>query len=302
MRALWIFAATFPAAALLCTDAIAQELTPRAYWPLPNGANVAVVSYQHNTGDIVTDPSLPLIGVDSVIDYLQVSYQRTFGLLGRSANLQLNLPYSSGHTEGIVAGEFRTRDTSGFTDARVLLSINLRGAPSMDAAALQDLLRNPRTIVGASVLVQAPTGEYEPDKAINLGTNRWSVKPAIGVIWPLHPTWLLEFDVGAWFFGTNDEFLGQTREQDPILSTEIHVVKQIRPGLWAALDANYYVGGRTTIGDEVRADLQRNSRFGATVFMSITRRHAIRGSFSTGVVTESGGDFNIVSVSYLYSW
>jgi hypothetical protein len=163
-------------------------------------------------------------------------------------------------------------------------------------------MRGPRTIVGASLLVQLPTGEYESDKLINLGTNRWAVKPAVGVIWPLRPTWLLEAEVGAWFFSDNDDFLGRTREQDPILSTEIHLVKRIQPGFWASLDANFYVGGRTVVDGTRRADLQRNSRVGVTLVFPVKGRHALRGSFSSGVATESGGDFNMFNLSYLYAW
>ncbi len=112
----------------------------------------------------------------------------------------------------------------------------------------------------------------------------------------------MEFEVGAWLFGDNDEFLGVTREQAPILSAEFHLVKRIRPGFWAALDVNYYVGGRTTVDKVLRADLQRNARIGATVMFPFKLQHAIRGSFSAGAVTESGGDFAIVAVSYLYVW
>lgn len=287
---------------IACGVAGAQELTPRAYWPMPDGTNVLVLGYQRSTGDIVTDPSLPLIGVDSEIDYLQIAYQRAFGVFGRSASLQLSLPYSRGSTEGIVDGVFRSRDTSGMTDARARFSINLKGAPSMAAAGFQALRAHPRVIVGASLLVQAPTGEYESDKVINLGTNRWSVRPAVGVIWPLQPRWLLEFEVGAWFFSDNDDFLGQTREQDAILSTEFHLIRRIRPGFWASLDANFYVGGRTSVGENTQANLQRNSRVGATLLFPIRGRHAIRGGFSTGVVTESGGDYEIVTLSYIYAW
>jgi hypothetical protein len=172
----------------------------------------------------------------------------------------------------------------------------------MDAAGLRALRNDPHTIVGASLLIQAPTGEYEPDKVINLGTNRWSAKPAIGVIWPIKPTWLFEFEVGAWLFGDNNEFLGQTRSQDALLSTEFHLVKRIRPGFWASLDANFYVGGRTKIDDEVRGDFQRNSRVGVTLVVPLKGRHALRSSYSTGVVTESGGDFEIFTLSYLYAW
>ena len=118
----------------------------------------------------------------------------------------------------------------------------------------------------------------------------------------LDPTWLFEVEVGAWFFGDNDDFLGQTRAQDPLLSTEFHLVKQIRPGFWASLDANFYVGGRTRIDNQERGDFQRNSRAGATVVFPMKGRHALRSSYSTGVVTESGGDFEIFTLSYLYAW
>lgn len=291
-----------PAVGFLCSTALAQELAPRAYWPAPNGTNVFVLAYQHSTGDVVVDPSLPLTGVDSDIDYIQPSYQRTFDLHGRTANMQLSVPFSRGTTEGFLDGELRSRDTSGLGDTRVRLSINLKGAPSMDAAGFKVLRENPETIIGASLLVQIPTGEYEPDKVINLGTNRWSMKPAIGVIWPMRPSWLLEAEIGAWLFGNNDEYLGETRKQDPILSTEIHLVKRFRPGFWASLDVNYYAGGRTSVGDSEQANLQRNSRVGATVVFPIKARHALRSSFSTGAVTESGGDYEMFSLSYLYVW
>jgi len=282
--------------------AFAQELTPRAYWPTPNGTNVFVASYQRSTGDIVTDPSLPLTGVDSDINYLQMSYQRSFSLAGRTAALQVSVPYSRGETEGLVEGEFRRRNTSGLGDIRLRLAYNIKGAPSMDVAGFRALRDAPRTIVGASVLVQAPTGDYDVDKVINIGTNRWSIKPAIGVIWPLRPTWLLEFELGAWVFGDNDAFLGETRKQDPILSTEFHLIKRIRPGFWASLDANFYIGGRTNVGDSEQANLQRNSRVGVTVAFPFRRRHAIRSSVSTGVVTKSGGDFQMFTLSYIYAW
>ena len=286
----------------LSGGAFAQELTPRAYWPTPNGTNVFVLSYQRSTGDIVTDPSLPLTGVDSEIDYLQMSYQRTFSLAGRTAAIQLSVPYSQGATEGLVDGEFLRRDTSGLGDTRLRLAYNIKGAPSMDAAGFQTLRNAPQTIVGASLLIQAPTGDYQSDKLINIGTNRWSMKPAIGVIWPLRPTWLLEFELGAWIFGDNDDFLGEKRKQDPILSTEFHLIKRIRRGFWASLDANFYVGGRTSVGDSEQANLQRNARVGATVVFPFKSGHAIRSSVSTGVVTESGGDFQMFTLSYIYAW
>ena len=206
----------------------AQELAPRAYWPAPAGTNVLFLGYQRNTGDILVDPSLPLTGVESEIDYLMVGYQRFFGLFGRTAALQFSLPYADGSTEGILEDEFRQRTTVGLTDARLRLTVNLLGAPTMDVAGFQALRQDPQPIIGASLLVQAPTGGYDGDRLINLGTNRWAIKPAIGMILPLHPTWLFEAEVGVWLFGDNDDFLGETREQESIVSTEVHLIKRIR--------------------------------------------------------------------------
>jgi hypothetical protein len=294
-----IFVAAF---AGLCHTASAQELVPRAYWPAPDGTNVFALAYQNSSGDIVTDPSLPVVGVESDIDFLQLSYQRTFSLAGRTATVQLSLPYSRGDTEGSVEDVFQQRHVAGVADTRVRLAVNLTGAPSMDVAGFQALRQEPKPIVGASILFQGPTGTYEADKVLNIGTNRWAVKPAIGAILPIRPTWLFEFEIGGWFFSDNDDFLGQTREQEPILSTEFHLVKRIRPGFWASLDANFYVGGRTRIGDVESDNLQRNSRVGATIVFPIRRGHALRFSFSTGAVTESGGDFNMYSLSYIRVW
>ncbi len=298
----WTFYVAAVAAVLFARGAAAQELAPRAYWPAPVGTNVVLLSYQRNTGDIVIDPSLPITGVESEINYLQIGYQRYFSLFGRTAATQVNLPYADGSTRGFVEGEYRERNTTGLTDARIRVTVNLLGAPAMDGAGFQALRRTPKTIIGASLLVQAPTGAYDSERLINLGTNRWAIKPALGMIMPLHPTWLFEAEVGAWFFGDNDDFLGETRKQDPIISTEVHLIKRIRPGFWASLDANYYTGGETRVGAEFRDDLQRNSRAGFTLVFPIQGRHALRAAFSTGIATRSGGDFEMYSLSWIYAW
>jgi len=222
-RIAWVLGCLLAAGA-----AQSQELAPRAYWPAPDGTNVLLLAYQYSTGDVVTDPSLPVAGVDSRIHVTQAAFQRTFGFLGRTSSLQLAVPYSWATTEGTYLGEPASRVVDGWADARLRFAINLLGAPTMDTQAFRVLAAHPVTQVGFSLTVQAPTGQYDPQRLINLGTNRWSVKPAFGVIYPFTPSWMLEFELGGWFFGDNDEFVGQTREQEPILSTEAHLVKNFR--------------------------------------------------------------------------
>jgi hypothetical protein len=286
----------------LSSPALSQQLLPRAYWPSPNGTDLLIVAYQKNSGDIIFDPSLPISGLESDIDFLQLSYQRTFNAWGRTATVQVSQPYARGTTEGVVDGEFRRRSVSGLADLQARLSINLVGAPTMDREGFRALRQKPQTIVGTSLVVTAPTGNYDSDKFFNVGTNRWSAKPALGVIWPIQPTWLFEFEIGAWFFGENSDFLGRSRKQNPILSTEFHLVKRFRPGFWLSLDANFYVGGKTRIDGAEAGNLQRNSRIGLTGVLPIKPGHALRASISTGAITETGGDFEILSLAYVHSW
>jgi len=286
---------------LFCLVAVgggAQELSPRAYWPAPKGTKVAVVGYQYSWGDVVTDPSLPIWGVDSKINSSYVVYLQTLNLWGRTANVIFEAPYSWGTTVGTLDGEPARRDFSGMADLGVTLSVNLLGAPTMTPADFQELRRQPRTILGATLKVLAPTGSYDPEKLINVSGNRWAVKAEVGFIFPLKPRWLLEMELGTWFFGDNDDFLGMTREQQPVAAVQLHLVRRFKPGFWAALDANYYTGGQSTIGGHEVGDLQRNSRIGATFAVPFGGRYAIKAEYSTGVVTESGGDYSVFLVSY----
>ena len=178
-------------------------------------------------------------------------------------------------------------------------AINLLGAPALDAAGMRELRASPRPLVGASVTVTAPTGQYDEDRIISLGTNRWSVKPELGAIVPLGGGLLFEVDAGVWFFEDNDEFVGSTREQDPVWNLQLHLVRRFRPGFWASLNANFYGGGRTTVDGVENSDLQRNSRLGATLVYPFARGQALRLSLSTGTVTETGGDFELFSIAWL---
>ena len=283
---------------LVAAGATAQELSPRAYWPAPKGTKVAVVGYSYSWGDVATDPSLPVFGVDSKINTMLLAYRQTFGWWGRTTNLLVELPYTWGTTVGTLLENPTKRDVSGFADPGITLSVNLSGASSMTPADFQALRNDPHPILGASVKVLIPVGEYDPDKVINVGANRWALRVEAGYAQPILHRWVLEFQLGTWFFGDNNDFLGVTREQKPILAAQLHVVRRFKPGFWASLDLNYFTGGQSQIGDELRADLQRNSRIGGTIVVPIRGRHGIKAGYSTGVVTESGGDFATFLLSY----
>jgi hypothetical protein len=277
----------------------AQELAPRSFWPAPKGTKVVVIGYSYSSGDVLMDPSLPIYGADSKISTGFLGYQQTFGLWGRTTNILLEIPYSWGTTKGFLFDTPARREFSGFNDLGITLAVNLLGAPSLTPQDLVELRANPRPLLGASIKVLFPIGRYEKNKLINVGANRWAFKPKLGTMIPLAPKWLLELDASAWFFFDDTDFIVGKREQHPIFAAEVHLVRRLKAGFWASLDANYFRGGRQTIGGNPLVDVQHNSRLGGTVVVPFGGRHAIKVGFSTGVLTKFGTDFEQFLASYM---
>lgn len=276
----------------------AQELTPRTYWPAPKGTKVAVVGYSYATGDVLFDPSIPLYGVESRINAGILAYLQTLSLWGRTTNILVELPYSWGTTEGILVDDPARRDFSGFGDLGITLTINLLGAPSLTPKDFVELRAKPHPILGAGLKVVAPTGKYESDRLINVGSNRWMARAQLGSIIPLKHKLQLEFAASAWFLGDDDDFLPGKKEQEPVFAAEVHLVKRFKPGFWASLDLTYFTGGRQTIGGNRLGDVQRNLKIGGTVVVPFRGRQAIKVGYANGVVTKFGTDFSQLLVTY----
>jgi hypothetical protein len=285
---------------LMPVSASAQELEPGAYWPIPVGLNIATVVNSFNRGDLAFDPSAPIDEGSATINTTAFAYTRALALAGRSTNLGVVLPVVGGHVEGLYLGEPAEVSRFGLGDPRVRLAMNLYGAPAMIPKAFAGYRQ--RTLVGVSITVVPPLGQYDPTKLINLGTNRWSFKPELGFS-RARGKWVFEGMAGVWLFTDNTDFVGgRTREQDPVVATQVHVTYRFTPRMWLAGDANYYTGGRTTIGGKQNLDLQRNSRIGATFSSVIKPGHAIRMSVSRGAYTTIGADFTSIAVGYNYAW
>jgi hypothetical protein len=279
-------------------QADAQDLTPRSYWPAPRGTRLAIAGYSRVRGDVLFDPTLPVSGVDSDAGTAIVGYLQTFSLWGRTANVVAELPYSWGTTRGLVEDMPAQRDFSGLGDLGLTVSVNLLGAPTMTPADFKALRAAPHPILGVSVKVIAPTGSYDGDRLVNVGANRWAARLDFGAIVPLRRKWLLELDVGAWFFTDDDDYLPGTREQEPIYNLQAHLIRRFSPGFWASLDANYFTGGRQTIGGDELVDVQHNSRIGAMLVVPIAGRHAIKLGYFVGVRTDFGSDFDQFLMTY----
>ena len=277
----------------------AQEMEPGAYSRAPVGTNIVLVTYGYQTGDILTDSALPLRDVSIRFHSGTLAYSRTFGLFGRQANIGIGVPYIYGKARGTVFEDLLAVKRSGLVDARLRFSANIVGSPALTPREFAGAKR--KTVVGASVTVIAPTGQYDPNRLVNPGTNRWSFKPEVGISKPLHH-WTLEAAAGVWLFTTNDNFFGGSkRAQEPLLSLQAHVLYTIRPRMWFSVGGTYYRGGRTAVNNTVNADSQSNSRFGGTFSYPVKNRHSIKFGAAKGLTARFGGKLTSVAVGWQYT-
>lgn len=283
---------------------IGQELEPRAYSASPIGANFLVLGFGRSSGEVVFDPSVPVTDVHADIYSPLLGLGRTFGLFGREALVTAVLPYAFGRVDGKVGPQLQQASItrSGLADLRVKFSLNLRGNP---ARSLREFLKTQHrsTIIAASVVVQAPTGQYDSAKLINLGTNRWAFRPEVGLSYPWKK---LYFDLygSAWFFTQNGRFFpgDSVKEQDPLTGLQGHISYSVRPKLWIALDGTWYNGGAAIVDGLPASARQNNSRVGGTVSLPITKSQSAKIAYSNGVTARTGTNFSTVTVTWQYLW
>ena len=284
----------------LAAGLTAQELQPRAYLPAPVGLNYFGISYSNNRGGLLFDPSLPVDDASVNANIATVAFGQTLGVLGRTTQILALFPYVRANLEGRVAGAQTDAYRSGLGDAAFRYSMNLYGAPAMNLKEFAGYRQ--KTVVGASVTVTAPTGQYDPVRLVNIGTNRWGVKPEIGVSRAVGK-WTLEGAAGAWLYTGNNQFNGTSlRTQEPIGSLQGHVVRVLPHRTWLAGDLTFYTGGRSQVNGRDNSDYLGNSRLGASFGIVLNRRQSLKISYFKGAVTRLGGDISSIGVSYNVIW
>ena len=284
----------------IVSAARAQEIELRSYSNAPVGVNFAIAGIADARGALEFDSATRLTNARLDTSSLIVAYARTLDLWGKSGKFDVILPYAAVSGSAQFAGQPVQRDVDGLVDPRFRLSINFIGAPALGLKEFRDYRQD--LIVGASLQVSAPLGQYDPARLLNIGTNRWSFKPELGVSKALG-SWTLEGKLAGLFFTDNKDFFGgHRRAQDPVYSLQGNAIYSFPSGIWASMDVTYYTGGRTTIDGDRGDDLQQNWRVGGTLAIPINARNSIKLSASSGVSARTGNNFDLVGIAWQYRW
>lgn len=279
-----------------------QDLDPRAYVMVPTRASILVSGFAFSKGGVLTDPSIPFVNVKASIQTLNIGYTRSFNLLGKTATAFAVFPYSWTKASADLNGQRENINRSGFVDMRLRISVLLLGAPATPIEKFASVKHKP--ILGSSLTVILPTGQYFSDKLLNLGTNRWSFKPELAYSYPIRKNWLFDVYAGLWLFTPNKQFFTgkSVRTQQPMGAFQAHLSYNINPKMWLAFDATYYTGGKSTVDNFINDDRHDNTRIGATFVFPVMKRSFIKLAASTGAVVRVGENFNTISIGWQTIW
>jgi hypothetical protein len=282
----------------------AQDLSPRAYVITPLHSNAITLTYGYYNGSILFNGAAPITGATGSYNVPVFTYYHSFGLFGRFTNLNVAIPYAIGTFQGEVVGVGQQIYRSGLTDTTIRLSVNLKGGPAMQPREFAKW--HERTLIGVSLKVVAPTGQYDPTKLVNWGSNRWSFKPELGYS-RRRKKLVLDAYAGIWLFTKNQRSYSasgpQPQTENPIGSFEGHLSYDMKPRFWFSLDGNFWYGGLTSLNGVANLDTrQTSSRIGVTASLPITKHQSVKVSYADGTYVRYGGNYQNVSAAWQYSW
>jgi len=230
------------------------QVPPRFYWKTLQGTNAVPVIAMSGSGNSnpldpsnMFDPSAT-ISADIAI----AGYAKMFPVGNKAAMLAVLMPMGRIDGDFLAGGSLSRESSSGFGDPMVEFNMNLIGPPPI--MNLPDMLRyEPGFSLDLVVDVAFPLGQYDNTQSLNLGQNRWYGRIGTPIIWQLGP-WIpdrrmtLEIIPSVWFFGDNDDFVGQNLSSDATFELEAHLTRNFTSKFWGSVDATYVTSGDATIG------------------------------------------------------
>jgi len=279
----------------------AQFTDPRNYDNSPVGVNQLELDFAYARANASIDTSLIVAGAQLNLNQGTVNYWRYFGFFHRTAWVEASVPLAG--LSGSVTGINIRGSTTGAGDSSYKLATLLRGGPALSIRQFASY--KPTTTVGVSLTISAPTGHYDPDKVLNLGSDRWSFKPEVGVSYPIGPKqkWVLDAYANANFYTDDTSYHGtEILRQEALPGLEGHISYSFVSNLWASLDTRYSFRGDTFVNGINQNNSQENFTIGSEVNVALNPQNSLVFEFAKALVHQNGSAYTGFTVKYIYSW
>jgi len=282
-------------------QAHAQFTGAHNYDNAPIGVNQIELAYAYAHSNASIDTSLIVAGANFNLNQGSINYTRYFGLLHRLAWVEASVPLAG--LGGSISGTNIHGSATGAGDSSYSITMLLKGGPARSVKEFADY--KAATTLGLSLTVSAPTGDYDANKLLNLGSDRWSFKPEFAVSHPfgMEQKWQCDVYAHAHFFTDNTSYRGkEILRQEALPGLEGHLSYFVTHNAWASVDALYAFRGATVVNGVSQNNAQRNFTLGSTLNVSLNAQNSFEFAFSKAVVHDNGPAYTGFAVKYNYSW
>ncbi|HXY52860.1 MAG TPA: transporter [Terriglobales bacterium] len=265
------------------------------------GLNQLELDYAYAHSNTSIDTSLIVTGANFNLNQGAIGYTHYFGLVHRLFWVKASIPFAG--LNGSVSGTNVSGSTAGAGDSSYEVAALLKGGPALSVPEFADY--EPTTTVGMRLTITAPTGQYDPNKLLNLGADRWSFKPEIAVSHPFgsEQKWQVESYANAYFFTDNTSYHGvEVLRQGTLPGIEGHISYSFTNNLWASLDTRYSFRGTTFVDGVSQNNAQQNFSLGSEANFAINSRNALVFEFDKALVHKNGPALTGFAVKYNYTW
>ena len=270
---------------------------PRSFPMLPKDINLLTVYALMQNGDQLLDPGqrIPDADIDAYIGVLQ--YTRTFSLKGHLAATFAALPYAN--IKGSVPLD-KSIGTVSASDTGVggMVVGGMMGLVGLPALAGQEFAaHDPGFQLGLVGRAFLPTGSYDSDKTISVGSNRLAGQVVLPITYCIGSSMadpsLTTFEIlpSVTIFADNTDPSGDadTTGQDPLFILESHVTRSLTKTVWAAFGGIYNYGGETSTDGVWNNDRRESLGLGASVNFAANSSTSIKISYGKTVWRNDDG-------------
>ena len=281
----------------LAFPAFGQLDGARVYWPLPMNTNIVGAHAAFGTMNAAwsnLERIEPRLSVQNSL-YL-FTYTRHQPILNRTTMWTVVLPAGQISTRTSLPNELNEAFFHGLGDPGISATINLFGAPGLKAKeyARYDL----NTTIALGVNATFPLGQYDEDEPLNIGSNQYKVKFSLPMVKALSawvPGKRVALDVipSLTWLSTNSNSQGLEIEQDPMVSVESHLSRDLTKKAFISADYSYLRFGKTTYTSKETGAVIQETGAVDTHLLGMTLNFLINDNlqlFLTHLQTIGGGD------------
>ncbi len=254
----------------------AADLNARDFFAAPAGTSLGVLYLPATRAGDFHGPADSSGKADLRINAM--AYRQVFfsDLCGTLCTPQVIVPFAD--ISARLPGAERRSGESGFGDPQVGGTLFFINQPET------------RTYSGLLTLVTLPLGEYHgrnPD--VSPGANRWGTTFVYNYTQGLGQKWVLEANLEAQLYGTNNDYFGSDLKQDPLYRLQAFASYDFTPSTYGALRLIHADGGELRINDRRIDDThKRYTQVGFELGHWLDKQNQLLFSLSQNVATENG--------------